>query len=181
MRLKTSLIAALCLILLPINGCKKKQVENGVTYRPDNFPEILVPPENATDVRYSNPKVYKPAAGYFYLYYHVVEEYPPEETIEQMRNDLKMKGCIEIGPGSWRRWRSKKPSSPGWEVNFTWMDAWTTPSDDLVENQLSYKETERRKHKKLLVIRTITPDALMHRLDAPEYEELHLELFEVRR
>ncbi len=95
MRLKTLLIAALCIIMMCISGCKKKQVDY-VTYRPDNFPEILIPPENAMGVRYASPETANIAKGYYSLAYYLTEEYPAEETIEQIQSDLKTKGCVRV-------------------------------------------------------------------------------------
>ncbi|MCK4999592.1 MAG: hypothetical protein KAS23_08650 [Anaerohalosphaera sp.] len=105
MRLKISIIAVLCVTLVYINGCKKKIYENGVTYRPDNFPGIINSPENATDVKYESPETARPeiaeyVQGRYSLWCNIVEEYPAEKTIEQLHNDLKAQGCVKI---EWKR------------------------------------------------------------------------------
>ncbi len=96
MRLNLSTIATLCVILLSIYGCKKKHIPNGVTYRPANFPEILIPSENAMGVRYASPETAKIVKGCYSLSYFLSEEYPAEETIEQIQNNLKAKGCVRL-------------------------------------------------------------------------------------
>ncbi len=91
------LAAILCVIMMSSNGCKKKQVVYGVTYRPDNFPEILAaPPEDAINVRYASPETAKIVKGCYSLSYFLPEEYPAEETIEQIQNNLKAKGCVKF-------------------------------------------------------------------------------------
>ena len=53
--MRTQFPIVICILCICI-GCGKKEEEYGVTYRPSDFPEILAPPKDATEIRYSSPE-----------------------------------------------------------------------------------------------------------------------------
>lgn len=86
----------ICIVCIGVIGCRKKTGEYGVSDRPDQFPEILTPPDNATEVWYVSPTTEKIVRGAYSLSYMLNEEYPAEMTIKQVQNHVKSYGCVRV-------------------------------------------------------------------------------------
>ena len=76
-------------------GCRKKEGVNGVPYRPEGFPEILVPLEGANQIRHLSPETGN-VKGAYSISFWVDEEYPAKNTIEQIQNHLKSYNCVRV-------------------------------------------------------------------------------------
>ena len=72
----------------------KEEVQYGSVHRPVNFPVDYYPPEDAMDVLYADPAVHRIAEGVFSLSYYVKEDYPAENTIEELRNFMRSKKYV---------------------------------------------------------------------------------------
>jgi hypothetical protein len=93
---KNRLLCFGCIVCLCLFGCRKKEGVNGVPYRPDGFPEILVPLEGATEIRYLSPETGKIVEGTYSISFWLDEEYPAKNTIEQIQSHLKSRGCVRV-------------------------------------------------------------------------------------
>ena len=89
-------VFVVCLLCLSIIGCKENNSDDGTTYRPEGFPEILTPLEDATEIRYLSPDTGRIAEGAYSLSYRVVDDYPATKIIERIRSHLKSYGCVRV-------------------------------------------------------------------------------------
>jgi hypothetical protein len=93
MRIQLSIV--ICILCICI-GCGKKEEEYGVEIRPEDFPEILVPPKDATEIRYSSPETGKIVEGTYSVSFWLNEEYPAENTIDQIQSHLQSQDCVRV-------------------------------------------------------------------------------------
>jgi len=93
--MRTQLSIIICILCICI-GCGKKEEEYGVTYRPSDFPEILAPPKDATEIRYSSPETGGIVKGAYSISFWLNEEYPAKNTIKQIQRYLQSQDCVRV-------------------------------------------------------------------------------------
>lgn len=94
--MKHCLIFVVCIFCFLTIGCKKKNVMNGVPYRPKTFPEILVPFDGAIETRYLSPETGKIVEGAYLISFWINEEYPARKCIEQIQNHFQSQECVRV-------------------------------------------------------------------------------------
>ena len=94
--MKKLFLLIVCITCFLFGGCKKKNVINGVPHRPEVFPEILTPPDDASEVRYLSPETGKIVKGAYSLSYWLKDEYPAEKTIDRIQKHLRSQDCVRV-------------------------------------------------------------------------------------
>lgn len=94
--MKHCLIFVVCIFCSLNIGCKKKNVMNGVPYRPETFPEMLVPFDGAKETRYLSPETGKIVEGAYLISFWIDEEYPASIIIGQIQKHLQSYDCVRI-------------------------------------------------------------------------------------
>jgi hypothetical protein len=126
---KIILSILLCAILC---GCKHKG-EEGSDIRPIDFPDFMTAPKNARNILYSTPQNDAVSEGTYSLTYIVDEEFPPNNTMSFIQNQLssanffRLKRCpvnlYEVN----HEWKENPYRDPDY-VDLTKSSSWGTPS-----------------------------------------------------
>ena len=69
---------------------------DGTSYRPENFPDILIPLDGATEVRYLSPETGRIVKGTYLISFGLDEEYPASKTIEKIQRYLQSQDSIQV-------------------------------------------------------------------------------------
>lgn len=137
----------LCVILIFVRSYYRNtsELEDGTIFRPEDFPECLIAPENAQGERYSTPSNTKMKPGTFHMVYKIRDPYPGECTYKFIEDTLARHGWFKlrhillqpervINQG----WDISRIKEPGWELR-DWSEIWINEKYESAYVILNYR------------------------------------------